>query len=998
MDKQTKKTNDVVYDFGKRYTVCDMIGSGGMGRTFKAFDNELGMYVAIKTINQDLQLKDKAVRRFKEEARLALSVAHHNVVRIHDLGITNDGINYISMEYIDGKSLDDIMKEGNPIGIDETIKIARQISDGLRAIHEKGIVHRDLKPHNIIIGENQTVYIVDFGLAKSFDDKSLTQSGALVGTPEYISPEQVYGKRADHRADIYALGVIMYKMVTGHNVFNSENEIGFLREHIKTIPELPTAYNSLVPAFLENIIMKCLRKKRNNRYQEAASILNDLDNKTYSENGKNGKQKKAKNSIVAGLIIIILALLAIFSSFSNRNYGGDKKKIVFDKSFMKVAILKPCNNSNEYWNQKLCDAFQSLTIEDLSQTNRFDVIPLKHMHDKSCCSSSHDKLKNIAVETKAPIVITTTISSTDKNGMIAIQCFCYDFNENKKTQILDRKIDDSKFIYGAVDELTIQIKKLYLTEEEIELETKEGRDRSIKEITTTNIDAYHSYLLGIGEYWENNYEKAISDFKRAINIDAKFARAYIDLGVIYLDLEKYDLAKENLMTAYGLIECMSGRDKGLVQAFIYDMLGERNVDDIYNKLIRIWPADCKIKMACGAYFRNNENWGKALEQFSDVIKLNPELWEAHANIIYINMVIGKYEKAKEIIESLKYKFNKNISFNYLMAHVFLYYKKFYKSIESMDKSINLRDVDRSEKKYLRLRWKGLCELLKDELDNSENFYKRAIDCNIGIRKFESMIELVSVYFTRGDYLKVEEYLKECIDVSRDSGMPLYELKFLLCLSYSYMKSGKFGESVAVSKKIINSKMVSCHDFLKIRRMALAISGLSYLSEKKINRAIEKLSELENMTPPKKIAKERFYYILAAEIMNQKGDSLTSAHYYSIAKNNSPYIFGEFEDRSFVVFGLAKTYYENHVYSHAETLYKEIQGYGFCRLFGDNYTLSYLYLGNIYFMKKDYDKAKYQYETFMKLWKGNEDKKSYTKERLIEIDKIKDRHSLSLSKE
>ena len=196
-------------ELGPRFRIESLIGQGGMGRVYKASDKELGRVVALKVLLPDLTGDPAATQRFKQELLLASKISHKNILRIHDLGEA-DGVKFISMAYVEGEDLHQLLTKQHPLPIDRAARIARQLCEALEAAHSEGVVHRDLKPQNILMGKDDHVYVSDFGLAKSLEASlaGMTRTGAFLGTPRYMSPEQVEGQPVDHRTDLYALGLI----------------------------------------------------------------------------------------------------------------------------------------------------------------------------------------------------------------------------------------------------------------------------------------------------------------------------------------------------------------------------------------------------------------------------------------------------------------------------------------------------------------------------------------------------------------------------------------------------------------------------------------------------------------------------------------------------------------------------------------------------------------------------------------------------------------------
>lgn len=260
----------------KRYSIKKLLGRGGMGSVYLAQDNELNVQVAMKFLKPDLGKDPIVLERFKREIVLARKIVHPNVVRIYDLG-EHQGARFISMEYITGKSLKFRIKKAGPIPIDESISIINPICSALLAIHSLGIIHRDLKPQNILIDEMKTVKVVDFGIAHAADATEITGQGGLIGTPAYMSPEQVSGDAVDARSDLYALGIIMYEMLSGQLPYYSELPAALVMKHLTDQAVPLTDVMPTVPAFLSAMVAKLMEKDPSRRYSNVAELQKELN-------------------------------------------------------------------------------------------------------------------------------------------------------------------------------------------------------------------------------------------------------------------------------------------------------------------------------------------------------------------------------------------------------------------------------------------------------------------------------------------------------------------------------------------------------------------------------------------------------------------------------------------------------------------------------------------------------------------------------------------------
>lgn len=260
-----------------RYVILGELGRGAMGVVYKARDTVLERTVAVKTVNMALERDgaDQYEARFYQEARAAGGLNHPNIVTIHDVGKAGE-VAYMAMELIEGQELRALMREGHPMPVTTALSVAAQVAEGLGYAHAHGVVHRDIKPANIMVAQGAPVKITDFGIARMRTSGDLTQTGMMLGSPKYMSPEQVIGKRADHRSDIFSLGVILYEMLTGASPFNGENVTALMYQIVNFAPPAPSAANGAVPQLLDLIVAKMLAKTLESRYQDAAEVARDL--------------------------------------------------------------------------------------------------------------------------------------------------------------------------------------------------------------------------------------------------------------------------------------------------------------------------------------------------------------------------------------------------------------------------------------------------------------------------------------------------------------------------------------------------------------------------------------------------------------------------------------------------------------------------------------------------------------------------------------------------
>jgi hypothetical protein len=261
--------------FARRFEIIEEIGQGGMGTVYKAYDSKIREIVALKLLKSEIASDPEIIERFRNEIKLARQVSHRHVCRMYDLGEEFLSI-YISMEFVPGEDLKSFIRRSGHLTEAKAVGLAKQIAEGLAEAHRLGVVHRDLKPQNVMIDKDGNAKIMDFGIARSLHTRGATGTGVIIGTPEYMAPEQAEGRDIDHRVDIYALGAILFEMVTGRVPFEGQTPLSIVLKHRSEPPADPQTINAQISEGLSRIILKCLAKRREDRYASATEVLEDL--------------------------------------------------------------------------------------------------------------------------------------------------------------------------------------------------------------------------------------------------------------------------------------------------------------------------------------------------------------------------------------------------------------------------------------------------------------------------------------------------------------------------------------------------------------------------------------------------------------------------------------------------------------------------------------------------------------------------------------------------
>ncbi|HEU5401015.1 MAG TPA: serine/threonine-protein kinase, partial [Terriglobales bacterium] len=492
-----------------RYEILQVLGQGGMGAVYKVYDRELERFVALKTIRPELAGHAEMLARFKQELILARQVAHRNIVRLYDIAEGN-GVKFITMEYIEGEDFRGILRRDGKLSTEESINVIRQICFALQAAHAEGVIHRDLKPQNIMRDKQGRVVVMDFGLARALESDGMTQTGALLGTMEYMSPEQSRGEHVDCTSDIYAAGLIFYELLTGKMPYAAESALASLMKRAQQRAIPAAEIDRGVPRNLSSIVSHCIEPDKKKRYQSASEILADLE--AADPTAKTSVSFVRPRSAAQGSPIYkwaALALLIIVATIGG--YFGWKKlgthKVV-SNSPVSVLVADFENHTGDRVFDGTLEPMVNVALEGAKFINAFNRGAARNLAAKQSDGSGkldEQSARLVALSQGVSVVITGQISRRGDK---------YDISAMAMDSASGNVIATSE-VMAAPDEVSSDIPKLVAPLRNAlgdATPASQQLDASAGAFTAASLEVVHQYGIGMEEQLAGKTHEALRSF------------------------------------------------------------------------------------------------------------------------------------------------------------------------------------------------------------------------------------------------------------------------------------------------------------------------------------------------------------------------------------------------------------------------------------------------------------------------------------------------------
>ena len=641
-----------------------------MGAVYKAYDTELGRTVAIKLVRKELATSRQIMQRFKQELLLASKISHKNILRIHDLGEI-DGIKFITMAFVEGTDLAGLIEQTGRLPQERALKFAKQLCGALEAAHNEGVVHRDLKPQNILIDAADQLYVSDFGLAKSLepDMTAMTQAGQVLGTPRYMSPEQVEAKDIDQRSDLYSLGLIFYEMFTAELPFRAESSFQLMYKQVHEAAKDPRTVCPELPEYIANVILKCLEKDAAKRYQSAREILTDLE--TQSAPAVSAPAAGAGSAaagtrtisiqvprparpawwIAAGGLAVVAALALAIPGIRHRilparGGAGNGGQAAIQHY---VAVL-PFRIAGDQENAKyIADGVVDSLSAKLSGLRNVYVAPANAVNAAAKQQDSQKLARALGVK----LLLRGTVT-TGANDAVAITV-TMDDTANKNQNLLHQD-----FTGVQKDLLTLEDQIFNKVVGSLAIkQTNEEMMRSTAR-PTENVGAYEVYLKGRnlwrGAQNAKDLESAIGLFNQAIKIDPRFALAYA--GLADADRRMWDQTKDAVWTqrALGAAQQAQSLNDNLPEVHftlgsIYTTTG-RTAEAIaeLQRALQLAPNSDEALRRLGTAYLNAGQSQQAIAEYTKATEVNPYLWTNFNQLGVAYFQLGQNDRALQAFQ------------------------------------------------------------------------------------------------------------------------------------------------------------------------------------------------------------------------------------------------------------------------------------------------------------------------------------------------------------
>ncbi|OGD22688.1 MAG: hypothetical protein A2W03_16435 [Candidatus Aminicenantes bacterium RBG_16_63_16] len=968
--------------FAGRFELIEELGAGGMGIVYRAYDKKVGEEIALKILHPEIALDERTVDRFRNEIKLARRISHRNVCRMHELHEEGKTL-FITMEYVSGQDLKGLIRETGALSTGRAISFAKQVAEGMCEAHNLGVIHRDLKPQNVMVDKEGNTKIMDFGIARSLRAVGMTAEGMIIGTPEYMAPEQVEGLEADQRTDIYAFGAILFEMVTGRVPFEGDSPLSVAYKHKNEIPIPPRKLNAEIPEPCSKLILRCLEKEKSNRYQTAEEVLSDLirieDGLPISERIvlparptiriSREKPSGLKRLAIPALGAIVLAL----ATFIILRVLPRRQPISPVSGKPSIAVLYFENLTNdpalEVWKTGLTE----LLISELSQSKLIRVLDpnktygiLKKLSLDQARKYTREDLIKVANEGGADYTASGSLMKAGES--IIIMLTLQKPRTGEVVESVKLTCQNEAEIPPKTDELTAKIKAgLNFPSAQLVADAGPG----VEAIYATSTQALKYYLEALKAYRAWDLEKVAPLCEKAIAVDPRFASAYIMLAVIHEFNKDFSKGSELRKKAYDLRDRLPPKDRYLVEANYYLNGPEETTDKIieaYTKYFELAPEDAQEtaeerQSLSLTYLYRFEDYEKALQQI-DMAYRADQTGLILSHLVQAYKKMGFYDKAERAIRDYRDSHEDSSTLHYELSVVHKLQRKY---------DLALAEIEKAARLNPSAEWganRGSVYFDKGELAKAEQEYLQVLEKEKGQDRNWARHLLNGLYMLQGRFNSAAEGLDRAM---RPGGNLEKEMQpggawfWSSSAFYIFLRSKKYEAASEILDRRL--KMPDKWDNLRAQARTTWWKGLIDIDKKMPAEAEKNAAELKALCE-KSVSRKliRYYDHLRGLIKLEEGDFRGAAASLEKACSVLPYESSFDDPHALFFYPLALAYFRAGETEKARAQFEKITLLTMGRInYGDLYAKSFYWLGKIAEDEKDRRRAAENYGKFLDLW-------------------------------
>jgi len=790
---------------GERYEILQLLGEGGMGAVYKARDRELDRPVALKLIRPQMASNPSILARFKQELLLSRQVTHKNVIRIYDLGDA-DGVKFITMEFVEGRDLRALIHEKKKFSPEEAVEVIEQVCQALEAAHGVGVIHRDMKPQNIMRENTGRILVMDFGLARTIEGDGMTQVGALVGTMEYMSPEQALAKELDQRSDLYTVGLILYELLTGKMPFNAESALASLIKRTQERAVPVSDHDQNIPGALSGIVSKCLERDPNLRYQSATELLRDLEawqgKRAAATLGFHAHVKPWGQTIpwpwLTGVAsVVVLAIVAFI--FRASLFSPSKAST---GPALSLAVM-PFQNAlgDPAWNW-LGPSLADMLSTDVGESSHLRTVSPDRVQQvfrdlRIDPGSAVDSLTlgRVAEFTSADTLVWGRY--TKLGDGIRIDATLQDRKHNRTIQ-LKSEAPTQKDLSAAVDRLAELVRQNLALSPDL---VKELKAQSFKP-TSASVDALRDYNQGLQLLRQGNELEAEKQLQLATKEDPQFAMAYSRLGEAYSALGYDSDAEQAARRADELSQNLPLAERYFIEASLARVTKDNpKALAAYENLEKSFPGNLDVLFALGTLNEDAGNLDKARSYYQRVLQADGKNLEALLAMGRVEIKSGNPQQGLDPLDRDRHiamDLDNQEQQALILQATGIAYKLMNKPAEALR---NYQDSMAINQKLGQKRGvaASLVEIAQVQLllgnpDAALAAYNDALKIRreIGAKKEtgDTLIDLGDFYLERGQPDQALQVLKESLQIQRDAGDETYQGLCLNNIAAAYSQKGE----------------------------------------------------------------------------------------------------------------------------------------------------------------------------------------------------------------